>query len=583
MSMHGIRWLALLCTGLMLAGCPRSKDSEQRTDAGNPPQTDGGTTQPPGDDGGVPPGRDGGTSTGQVCAISTSCAPGLTECRQHTTDDVPGRCVDLQRSNMDCGACNNVCAADQRCESGQCVAQVIACSADARCPFGLRCQEGRCRPAARQASQCLPGEVFHQDSKTCFCPGNMQFCDSRCTPLDDPLNCGGRCEACPAPSNADPRCVDRKCDFTCKPGFRLCGSGCRPDAEVTRRPVEVQLGGLVRSLAVGDFNGDGLSDVAAVLGDYQQKVESRLWILHGTAGGGLAKSVSFPLEDYLHEVIVADANQDGWQDVLVGRWYGGYVRFFWNEQGQGFRAEDSGIVMDDAKVMVVRDLDGDGKVDLLIGGQELPGAGVVMFRGQGSGRFGQRTYIQTDCLDSDSYYMEAHDVVPADFDGDGVIDLAVGHRGPHFTTVRGLGGGRFSQPQCYADQAGAVAAMDLDEDGDLDVIGRTGIVRNDGRGGFEPAERIESNGSPVWWYGIPMAVADIDHDGEVDLISAPSGKRRVELWRGLGGGRFESPSYFQVDTEVLDLALIDIDADGTSEVLVGNDTSGLTIVPLGCE
>jgi hypothetical protein len=347
--------------------------------------------------------------------------------------------------------------------------------------------------------------------------------------------------------------------------------------------VDVPLGSLVRSLAVGDFNRDGRMDVAAASGDYEKNVESRLWILHGTADGGLIPVMSTPLEDYFHEVIVADANQDGWQDVLVGRWYGGYVQFFWNEEGQRFRAEASGLVQNDAKVMVVRDVDGDGKVDLILGGQESAGAGVVLFRGDGRGQFGQRTYLQSDCIDSDSFYIEAHEVVPADFNGDGVIDLAVGHRGAHFTTLRGLGGGRFSLPQCYSDLAGAISAVDLDGDGDLDVIGRSGLVRNDGQGGFEAAERIGPGGAAVWDSRGPMAVADLDHDGKVDIVRAPQGKRRVELWRGLGGGRFEAPSYFQVDTEVLELAIGDLNSDGTAEVLVGNSTSGLTIVPLGCE
>ena len=579
MSMHGLRWLALVAAGLMLAGCPKAPELGPGADGGTETDGgvgDGGTTQPP-------DGNDGGTTTAQLCAASVSCAPGLTECAPYTQYNLPGRCVDLQRSDRDCGACNNMCATGQRCEAGQCVVPAIDCSADARCPFGLRCQEGQCRPSGKDPSQCLPGESFHPDYKFCFCPGGTQLCDSRCTSLQDPLNCGGRCEACAAPSNAEPRCMDGKCDFTCKPSFRLCGSGCRAEAEVTVRPVEVPLGTLVYSLAVGDFNQDGLSDVAAVTGDYPKKIESRVWVLHGTADGKLVSAFSSPLDDEFYEVVVADANQDGWQDVVVGRLYGGGIQFFWNEQGQRFRAEAPRNMLADAKVIVVRDMDGDGKVDLLAGGREGHGAGVVLFRGDGQGKFSQWTSLPTDCLDSDAYTMKADGLLPADFDGDGVMDLAVGHSGPHLTTLRGLGGGRFSPPQCYADETGAVATVDLDEDGDLDVIGRGGFLRNDGQGGFESIERIESTGSPVWWAAGPKAVADLDNDGEVDLLNAPIGKRRLELWKGLGGGRFEAPRYFQVDMEVLDLAIGDINGDGTPEALVGNGTSGVTIVPLRCE
>ncbi|HEX8700688.1 MAG TPA: VCBS repeat-containing protein, partial [Myxococcaceae bacterium] len=189
--------------------------------------------------------------------------------------------------------------------------------------------------------------------------------------------------------------MDRKCDFTCKPFFRLCGSGCRNEAEVTVRPVEVSLGTLVRSLAVGDFNQDGLSDVAAVTGDYQKNIRSRLWVLHGTANGKLFSVFTSPLEDDFYEVSVADANHDGWQDVVVGRWFGGRIQFFWNEQGGQFRAEAAENMMDDAKAIVARDIDGDGKVDLLIAGREGPGAGVVVYRGDGQGKFGQRTSFPT--------------------------------------------------------------------------------------------------------------------------------------------------------------------------------------------
>lgn len=74
----------------------------------------------------------------------------------------------------------------------------------------------------------------------------------------------------------------------------------------------------------------------------------------------------------------------------------------------------------------------------------------------------------------------------------------------------------------YENGGIGLAAADVDRDGDIDLIsvrhldqGRIWLHRNDGAGHF--AEGTEIGRIPRGYYGIGLAAADFDHDGDVDL------------------------------------------------------------------
>jgi hypothetical protein len=119
----------------------------------------------------------------------------------------------------------------------------------------------------------------------------------------------------------------------------------------------------------------------------------------------------------------------------------------------------------------------------------------------------------------------------ADLDGDGRLDLAVG--GPRsVTTLAGDGAGGFSSPQRteVPDTRGIdfVTPADIDDDGNVDLVGfddilspRAGIVAyGDGAGGIDTSHEVASgtdlgsDGTP----GTDVEIADIEGDGDSDIL-----------------------------------------------------------------
>ena len=216
------------------------------------------------------------------------------------------------------------------------------------------------------------------------------------------------------------------------------------------------------------------------------------------------------------------------------------------------------------------DFDHDGDLDIFSGGA---GGGAGMYRNNGNGTFtdvSERTFV------SDGAAGAPAEIVAADFDDDGDIDIFVTHQETGCTLYDNLRQGKLRGvsegtgiPQGV--KYSAAAAADYDNDGDVDLFLGTAewlrLYRNSGDGTF-----VEAPGSEASVQSVPPTLlknVDYDNDGFVDLWV--SGEAGMFLFRNDGTGAFAEPyPFIESVTETGELVLYtaiagavgDYDADG---------------------
>jgi hypothetical protein len=213
--------------------------------------------------------------------------------------------------------------------------------------------------------------------------------------------------------------------------------------------------------AAGDFNGDGNLDVAVPVG-------GSLQVLLGNGRGGLSAGSSVSVPGTLQSAVAADFNRDGVLDVAASNYTGDSVNVFLGD-GHGGLASAAGSpwsVGSSTASLAAGDFNRDGQVDLAVAGY---GAGnVIVLLGNGQGGFaiaaGSPIFVGTNPTD----------IAIGDFDGDRNLDLAVTVNGnASISVLRGNGTGTFASatrsPMGVGPYPGSLTAGDFNEDGKVDL------------------------------------------------------------------------------------------------------------------
>ncbi|CAN5707979.1 hypothetical protein BH09MYX1_BH09MYX1_01960 [soil metagenome] len=223
-------------------------------------------------------------------------------------------------------------------------------------------------------------------------------------------------------------------------------------------------------VAVADVTGDGKLDIIAQQQNYYVR---DLAVLRGDGKGAFASAVMTPAVGPAGLDAVADFDGDGRADVLVG---GNGTKLYEGRPDGTFAVSDVSVIdVPDAAA----DLDGDGKLDLVSirGGNN----GMSVAHGNGDGTFGPATFMYP------GYYAPWGTV--GDVDGDGKLDLVTGVWATYEVAIMlGNGKGGFGAPLIYATdvdptvqyQANPVAIADFDGDGRRDIVAGRSILMNRG-------------------------------------------------------------------------------------------------------
>ena len=287
------------------------------------------------------------------------------------------------------------------------------------------------------------------------------------------------------------------------------------------------------SMAVGDFNHDGNADLAET-----SDFDNTVIILLGDGRGGFAPASGSPITvgNFPEAVRIGDFNNDGLPDLVVANGKDNTVSILLgNGDGTFTPATGSPITVGGFPFFVaVADFNGDGSADVAVTNANDSTVSVLLGNGDG-------TFTQAAGSPIPGFNYNPAQVVAADFNGDGIPDLAVADFTPvdqnppkddqmsNVVVMLGKGDGTFTpaagSPITVGLYATMLVAADFNQDGKTDLaVGNSGdntdlptqtltLLLGDGKGGFAPA------GPPTQLGNSPndMVAADFNGDGTTDL------------------------------------------------------------------
>ncbi|MEW5987775.1 MAG: FG-GAP-like repeat-containing protein, partial [Chloroflexota bacterium] len=322
------------------------------------------------------------------------------------------------------------------------------------------------------------------------------------------------------------------------------------------------------TIDLADMDGDGDLDIlgAAYLGD-----DVSWW--ENTAGDGAVWSEYVVADNFdgAHSAVAADIDGDGDLDVVGAADTADDVTWWENVNGDGltWSARTIDGEQDQVKFVVAADVEGDGDLDVVA---SIYGPDDVLWydntAGDGSGWI-KRTI--------DDNFLDPFSLAAADVDGDGDTDVLgtalAGDQVAWWENVNGDGlTWTIHTVSSFFDNAWHVEAVDLDADGDLDILGAA--LYADDVTWWE-----NENGDGLTWTehtidgafdgAYSVYAADVDDDGDLDVLGGAYYADDLTWWENLTGSGEAWSEHLITDT--FDgprwIEAADLDGDSDTDVV----------------
>jgi len=315
---------------------------------------------------------------------------------------------------------------------------------------------------------------------------------------------------------------------------------------------------------------------------------------------------NFPIAGFDTQwVTMVDLDNNGFPDAIAGNW-GQQTKVYMNYSGNFLNDDLAHYPQNETEVYVYKmfaaDLDLDGDTDLVSMVKDGDWVWMRVYKNdRNNGGSGALSY------DKNAVPLRRTDtseIMVGDIDGDSLPDIYVVNRshqdqilinngfaeGKPWVDANRVGQGKFAfntvegYPEDFGD-ARDVRAADIDKDGDLDLVQlgwgwtRVRILLNDGAGNFvdESAARMPVLKYPVYSDGQSLALADLDNDGDTDVVVAGyedyywnNGASQIRELLNDGTGFFKDSTQGNVpattDNGFRGLCIADFNKDGKKDI-----------------
>jgi hypothetical protein len=316
---------------------------------------------------------------------------------------------------------------------------------------------------------------------------------------------------------------------------------------------------VTQAVAVGDFNGDGILDLAVLCNTSAStfvapnNITGAIEILLGSGGGNFQTPVEYPIDGMDPTLIfTTDFRNNGKLDLAVLNQASNNITILLgNGDGTFGTAVDYAIPSGTtAKSMAIGDLNGDGHADVAVAGLTSVDGVISVLLANSDGSLGQGTnWITTTSAICARGCQAPTAVAIADLNNDGKPDL-IADNGPGGGLVSFLGNG----------------------DGTFNAAIPSG-----------PPPLLVNTGSSA-----SFATGDFNTDGKQDVaeaeFSVPSYDGDLAIFLGNGDGTFQSPLYIEerlanLSSEALSVVSADMNGDGFTDLVLGTAQSGTSTGP----
>jgi len=315
-------------------------------------------------------------------------------------------------------------------------------------------------------------------------------------------------------------------------------------------------------LAVSDFNGDGIADLATG----ENVPASAVCVYLGNGDGTFRPGPCTPTPGVVPEnCAAADLNGDGNQDLVFSNSNTTDVYVLLGNGDGTFQPQIAVSLQGTPDFVSVGDFNGDGKPDLAVAlalvGPNSTNLGVAVLLGNGDGTFGPPTIYPVG---------SAMAVAVADLNGDGIADLAAG-TSVGVSVLLGNGDGTFTALPDIPVAKGVTSVTSGDYNGDgktdlavdlLEDVPYIAVLLGNGDGTFAPPAFHSCY--PGW----SIVTGDVNGDGLADLVAASAGG--VSILFGKGNGNFAPQVVYAVGSEPVTVALADLRGNGALDIATAN-------------